>query len=649
MVKRISFQLLSVGVLCLLFSCFSPNKFSNNQFIEVLDAADRRDTALMFQYLKHESEPIRLQAAISFGSFCDSACVDGLFSVLRNEPSVEVMSSLLFALGQTASVNAANKLLTLHEFENNDALKASYWKAMGKCGADNYFLRTATQYAREFGFTEGVFYLVRSGKSLHPDLIKMLVDCAAEDNEIGYFAAHALSRSSFDVSPFTNQLVEIIKSHSEQNIRCALILTLARSKTSNTQLEQLYQRFNDEYEYFSRLAVLRAFHKKKDTTALKLMGIALTDPHVYVREQAAMWLRDVAKGPSNQKVYKLFNAENDAHVRYLLAAYLLKSGDDKTRKAVTHRLRADYSKIRDEYVKGYIISALSEDFSNFGFIVNAFQKEVGVLGRQFAYEALLSIRKSPRFGSYSKLYSDSVLSLSAYFSQLITSAFNTGDVSLIAMSAQIVRDKELNGDAKLWSNDIDLLQKLLAKLKLPRDIEIYGELLQTMAYLQGKELIGSVKPEYNNPPDWGSLKQIKRNQEIRIYTDQGVIEAELWIDKAPTTVAYFMKNVANGFYTSKLVHRLVPGFVMQSGCPRGDGYGSGSGSIRSEFNDEVFSEGVIGMASAGPDTESTQWFVMQQDAPHLNGRYTSFGRVTDGLEIVQNARQGLRILKIQLE
>jgi len=114
-------------------------------------------------------------------------------------------------------------------------------------------------------------------------------------------------------------------------------------------------------------------------------------------------------------------------------------------------------------------------------------------------------------------------------------------------------------------------------------------------------------------------------------------------------VAYFMKNVANGFYTSKLVHRLVPGFVMQSGCPRGDGYGSGSGSIRSEFNDEVFSEGVIGMASAGPDTESTQWFVMQQDAPHLNGRYTAFGRVTDGLEIVQNARQGLRILKIQLE
>jgi cyclophilin family peptidyl-prolyl cis-trans isomerase len=274
---------------------------------------------------------------------------------------------------------------------------------------------------------------------------------------------------------------------------------------------------------------------------------------------------------------------------------------------------------------------------------------VGVLGRQFAYEALLSIRKSPSFDAYSKLYSDSASGLSAYFSQLITAAFNSGDVSLITMSAQILREKALNIAQKLWTSDIEFLKKVLGKLILPRDIEIYGELLQTIAFLQGKELAGSVKPDYNNPPDWGSLKQIKSKQEIRIYTEQGLIEAELWLDKAPTTVAYFVKNVTNGFYTSKRVHRLVPGFVLQSGCPRGDGYGSGSGSIRSEFSEELFCEGVLGMASAGPDTESTQWFIMQQDAPHLNGRYTAFGRVTQGLEIVQNARRGLNIKKIELD
>ncbi len=648
MVKRISFQLFGVGFLCLLFSCFPPNKFSENQYVEVLDAADRRDTALMFQYLKHESEAIRLQAALSFGSFCDSSCVDGLYRALCNEASDEVKSALLFALGQTASSHAANKLLCFTGNGEKTALSASFWKALGKCGAHDYFLKAAPQHALDDNFTAGLFYLVRSGRSMHPDLIKKLIDCASEDNEIGYFAAHALARSNADLTPFTKHITEIITSHSEQNIQSALILSLGKSKTSGTQLEFCYKRFNDDDDYFLRLAVVRAFHKKKDTAAIGFMLKALSDPHVYVREEAALWMRDVAKGSDMNQVYKLFNAEKDMLIRYTMAAHLLKLANEKLRKSLSESLRTDFAKTKDEYVRGYIMSALSEDFSNFGFLVNAFQKELGVLGRQFAYEALLSIRKSPHFDRYSKPYSDSSSSLSAYFSQLITAAFNSGDVSLITMSAQILRDKALNMDQKLWTNDVELLKIVLGKLILPRDIEIYGELLQTIAFLQGKELAGSVKPDYNNPPDWGSLKQIKRHQEIRIYTDEGLIEAELWVDKAPTTVAYFVKNVANGFYTSKRVHRLVPGFVLQSGCPRGDGYGSGSGSIRSEFSDALFCEGVLGMASAGPDTESTQWFIMQQDAPHLNGRYTAFGRVTEGLEIVQNARRGLSINKIEL-
>ncbi|MFN5318174.1 MAG: peptidylprolyl isomerase [Bacteroidia bacterium] len=649
MVKRISFQLFGVGFLCFLLSCFPPNKFSENQIIEVLDAADRRDTFLMHKYLRNESEVVRFQAALSFGSFCDSSCVEVLYRTLCNETSVEVKSSLLFAIGQTASGKGASKLLTLKNFADNSGLRGPFWIALGKCGAFDYFIKAAPKYALEPGFTEGVFYLVRLGKPLPYQLLKKMVDCSAEESEIGYFAAHALSRCTSDLTPFTNQVIENVKSHSDINTQSALILALAKSKTSNAKLQEAYAYFSDEDDYFLRHAVVRAFHKKKDTVSIGFMLRALSDPHVYVREQASLWMRDVAKGPENQKIYKLFNAEKDALVRYTMAAYLVKFADEKFRKSLSVRLRTDYSKTNDEYVKGYILSALSEDFSNFGFLVNAFQKEVGVLGRQFAYEALLSIRKSPHFDMYSKIYSDSSSGLEAYFSQLITAAFNSGDVSLITMSAQILREKALNVDQKLWTNDVEFLKKILGTLLLPRDIEIYGELLQTIAFLQKKDLVGSVKPDYNNPPDWGSLKEIKTNQGIRIYTDMGIIEAELWVNIAPTTVAYFIQNVANGFYNSKRVHRLVPGFVLQSGCPRGDGYGSGSGSIRSEFSDELFCEGVLGMASAGPDTESTQWFIMQQDAPHLNGRYTAFGKVTQGLEIVKNARRGLNIKKIELD
>jgi cyclophilin family peptidyl-prolyl cis-trans isomerase len=649
MVKRISFQLFGVGFLCFLLSCFPPNKFSENQIIEVLDAADRRDTFLMHKYLRNESEVVRFQAALSFGSFCDSSCVEVLYRTLCNETSVEVKSSLLFAIGQTASGKGASKLLTLKNFADNSGLRGPFWIALGKCGAFDYFIRAAPQHAFDDNFTEGLFYLVRSGKPVHPDLIKILVECAAVKNEIGYFAAHALARSNADLTPYTKQITEIIISHSDQKIQSALILSLSKSKTSDMQLEGFYNHFSHEDDYFLRHAVLRAFHKKKDTVAIECMLKALSDPHVYVREEAALWMRDVAKGPDINKIYTLFNTEKDMLFRYAIAAHLMQWADEKLRNSLSERLKMEYASMKDEYVKGYILSALSEDFSNFGFLVNSFQHEEGILERQFAYEALLSIRKSPHFEAYSKLYSDNSLGLSAYFSQLITAAFNSGDVSLITMSSQILREKELNVDQKLWINDVEFLKKILEQLVLPRDIEIYGELMHTIRFLEGKEFEGTVKPAYNNPPDWSSLKQKNRQQLIRIYTDQGLIKAELWEDKAPCTVAYFLKNVANGFYTSKRVHRLVPGFVLQSGCPRGDGYGSGSCSIRSEFSDELFCEGVMGMASAGPDTESTQWFIMQQDAPHLNGRYTAFGRVTQGLEIVQNARRGLNIQKIELD
>jgi peptidylprolyl isomerase len=71
-------------------------------------------------------------------------------------------------------------------------------------------------------------------------------------------------------------------------------------------------------------------------------------------------------------------------------------------------------------------------------------------------------------------------------------------------------------------------------------------------------------------------------------------------------------------------------------------------TIRSEFSDRMFETGVLGMASAGPDTESTQWFIMQGDAPHLNGRYTAFGKVVSGLQHVLNMRHGGRIVSMRI-
>ncbi len=96
------------------------------------------------------------------------------------------------------------------------------------------------------------------------------------------------------------------------------------------------------------------------------------------------------------------------------------------------------------------------------------------------------------------------------------------------------------------------------------------------------------------------------------------------------------------------MHRVVPNFVMQAGCNRGDGYGSEAYSIRSEFSLRRYAEGSVGMASSGKDTEGTQWFITHSPTPHLDGGYTIFATVASGMDVVNKIEVGDRIQRVYL-
>ena len=144
------------------------------------------------------------------------------------------------------------------------------------------------------------------------------------------------------------------------------------------------------------------------------------------------------------------------------------------------------------------------------------------------------------------------------------------------------------------------------------------------------------------------MKSIPRRQRANIHTSKGVIEIELHIEDAPGSVASFVKLCREGFYNGKSFHRVVPNFVIQGGCPRGDGMGGTDYTLRSEFRLHDYRSGSVGLASSGPDTESCQWFITHIPTPHLEGRYTIFAHVTKGLDIVDQIVIGDSIEKIEL-
>ena len=121
----------------------------------------------------------------------------------------------------------------------------------------------------------------------------------------------------------------------------------------------------------------------------------------------------------------------------------------------------------------------------------------------------------------------------------------------------------------------------------------------------------------------------------------GVIKAELYPEKAPNTVANFVNLVESGFYNGLIFHRVIPGFMIQGGDPKGTGMGGPDYSIRGEFkangfdNPILHERGVLSMArSMMPNSAGSQFFVMHEDAPHLDGQYAAFGKVIEGIEVV---------------
>ena len=123
-----------------------------------------------------------------------------------------------------------------------------------------------------------------------------------------------------------------------------------------------------------------------------------------------------------------------------------------------------------------------------------------------------------------------------------------------------------------------------------------------------------------------------------IKTTKGTITIELWDDVAPKHAENFQKLAKSGFYDGVVFHRIIPGFMIQGGCPDGTGMGGPGWNVDAEFNDREHHEGVLSMArSQDPNSAGSQFFIClgRDHCQHLDGQYTAFGKVTDGIDVVR--------------
>jgi cyclophilin family peptidyl-prolyl cis-trans isomerase len=231
----------------------------------------------------------------------------------------------------------------------------------------------------------------------------------------------------------------------------------------------------------------------------------------------------------------------------------------------------------------------------------------------------------------------------------------------------------LLGNEVLFSQeDFDRINKSLGAFTLPADIEVYqtfGALYKERFEEQAQSVIDSLAAKNYVPlnrslvsvgwnvevpekmpiefrkPNWDRLWELGRNPTLLVQTKKGRFQIEMNMLSAPSTVAMIDSLNSAGQYDDVSFHRVVPNFVVQGGdIERQDGFGGPEFVIPTEASEKEFKRGAVGIASAGPDTEGSQYFIMHQWKPHLNGNYTRFGKVIDGMDVVDKLVKGDEVL-----
>ena len=135
-----------------------------------------------------------------------------------------------------------------------------------------------------------------------------------------------------------------------------------------------------------------------------------------------------------------------------------------------------------------------------------------------------------------------------------------------------------------------------------------------------------------------------------IETSKGAIRIELHEDRTPKTAANFEKLAGDGFYDGLLFHRVIPNFMIQTGCPQGTGTGGPGYEFEDEFDDSLRHDraGILSMANAGPNTNGSQFFITHGPTPHLDGKHSVFGVVLEGQEVVDAIEQGDTMEKVSI-
>ena len=619
------------------------------------------DSTKLKAWIQHPDWQVRLATVDVLGRLQDTRFIPLLANRLSDKQDT-IRLAAIFALGQTFSPKA--ETILLKELNTNPPLphKQMLLDALGKCGTAHSFSAIRRYLFRNVDSTTQFSAAIASGLLAYRNyppynngaLLEILLKFSANP-EVRWSAAYALFRLA---SPTSLRPLLEARSDPDGRVRHFAYRGLERIVSLMNQPDfkplRKFDAVNEAYQFyrsrqftrtilqpepdsiwFAQLTYIQFLERTAQPDFQRAIANALESDHPYVVIQAIRSLSTYRTVFAINQLRKVLRDAQDWRIRGEALVAL-------ARLRPTEVLR--YIDERYEHTPWpqnvYFIQALQE------------------IPRQQATEILLELADSRNFSQVS-------LALEALKGRPeVTTGFlieklrllDPAITTIVALQMSVLKD----------TLTIQPLLEVYAQLQAPRDVEAMVAIIRALDSLNSYPAIPLLERELQNPfppirlAAHRALMHILQDTtlplpaiptraltrwdfppvdphsrpKVLLKTTEGNILIELYPNKAPITVANFLHLVQQGFYNGLFFHRVVPGFVIQGGDPRGDGWGGPGYAIPCEYNDLFYDRGVVGMAHAGKDTGGSQFFITHTPQPHLNGRYTAFGRVIKGMDVV---------------
>ena len=645
----------------------------NRALEEILRLEDRRAPAVEFaKFLAASNSAVQRRAVVALGRLQDTSAVS-LLTPLLNAAAANLRVEAAFALGQLAQPQTTTALLQRYRAETDLEVRLALIEAASKTANDSTLAPLSEALLNWFadqipiGRAEAALAAARLAQrgfkksAWGAPLADLLNDNAAE---VRWRAAYALMRfySGGQMQPDSTAAAQLMATLKDRSVRARMQAARALgAMKSALALEALTEAGKHEADWRVRVNATAALGNLDYSDFLTRLAVNDTSEHVRLTA-----LRSLGTARSRQN---LLHAEPP--VKEFLRERLQNNNS-------TWREQAAAASALAQIFKHAVVAELAQHVTHPHAIFRSRLAEAfGVTATSEAFPYLEKMaRDSATSVKIAVLEALPKLPANKQTTPIYLEALQSGDAVITAMAAQ-----NLAADSLQRKNHVAAIMTAYQKLQAPVDAEAAQMIFTALAQcgdLRAKPLLEAALQIPDKPTahaaaealkkltgaDYSNrlLKEITPAQEVTyqdiqnltnaratIQTNRGNIEIVFYSNEAPLTTLSFVRLAQKGYFNGLLIHRVVPNFVMQTGDPRGDGWGGPGYAIRSEFSRRRYTRGMVGMASAGTDTEGSQFFITHSEQPHLDGKYTIFARVKSGMEVVDALQVGDRLEKLTIQ